>query len=250
MPRVADWGASSARVAGLAFGAAVLTPLVARSRSRGTVICSENAAQHRSTVVCSETGAPRSRRSGREMRWEAVVTASEPCDGAMAVFLSKAAESDLILRVDESVVDCEPADEVASGAARRYRVQIAPLLLPGLTVRTTALIRVEAVAGGVRYVTEHLDNAFSGRFSGLVSRLPQPTIAISTELRAEAGPSLVGRSDFSLVNPLPAWWPIPDRLMGVGGALIQRLVRRDTQLSVRRVVAECERDRQQARITA
>ena len=45
-----------------------------------------------------------------------------------------------------------------------------------------------------------------------------------TELRArEDGAFLDGRSDFSLVNPLPRWWPIPDRLMAAGGALIKRL---------------------------
>ena len=50
------------------------------------------------------------------------------------------------------------------------------------------------------------------------------------------------RSDFLLTTPLPGWWPIPDRVMATGGALIKRLFERDTELSVRRVVAECERE--------
>lgn len=184
------------------------------------------------------------KRPGREMRWEAVATASEPCDASMAAFLAEGAKSDLILRVDESVVASEPADEPSEDGARRYRVSIAPLRLPGLTVQTIALIRVEAIARGVRYVTERCDNNFSGRFSRLVGSLPVPTIMVCTELRArEDGAFLDGRSDFSLVNPLPRWWPIPDRLMAAGGALIKRLVQRDTQLSVRRIVEECERAR-------
>ena len=175
------------------------------------------------------------------MRWEAVATASEPCGDAMPAFLAKGAESDLILRVDESVVACEAVTEGSAEGARRYRASIAPLALPGLLVETTALIRVEAMPGGVRYVTERCDNAFSGRFGGLVGSLPRPSISVCTELRVQDD-ALVGRSDFSLATPLPAWWPIPDRVMAGGGALIKRLVQRDTQLSVRRVVAECERD--------
>lgn len=184
------------------------------------------------------------------MRWDAVATASEPCDDAMPAFLAKSAESDLILRVDESVIACDAVNdggEPAADGAQRYLASIAPLALPGLLVETTALIRVEAIPGGLRYVTERCDNAFSGRFGRLVGSLPRASIAACTELRVQ-DEALVGRSDFSLATPLPAWWPIPDRFMATGGALIKRLVRRDTQLSVRRVVAECERDRQRGSV--
>ena len=193
-------------------------------------------------------------RPAREMRWAAVATVSAPCNDAMAAFLAKGAESDLILRVDESVTACEPvkqSDEsfidgdapIPVGDARRYRCSITPLVLPGLRVETMALIRVEPIPNGVRYVTERIDNSFGGAFGNLVGGLPAPLIAISTELTVrDSDLHLVGHSDFLLTTPLPSWWPIPDRLMAAGGALIKRLVQRDTQLSVRRIVAECERE--------
>ena len=43
---------------------------------------------------------------------------SEPCDASMAAFLAEGAQSDLILRVDESVVASEPADEPSEDGAR------------------------------------------------------------------------------------------------------------------------------------
>ena len=43
---------------------------------------------------------------------------SEPCDASMAAFLTEGAKSDLILRVDESVVASEPADEPSEDGAR------------------------------------------------------------------------------------------------------------------------------------
>ena len=126
----------------------------------------------------------------------------------MSAFLAKGAKSDLILRVDESVVACDAVkndgDEPSVGGARRYRASIAPLALPGLLVETTALIRVEAIPEGVRYVTERCDNAFSGRFGRLVGSLPQPSIAVCTELRVR-DQALVGRSESStseLATPL------------------------------------------------
>ena len=203
--------------------------------------------RHCKPIMAVDGSTDSRRRAAREMRWEAVATATEPCSDsdAMSAFLAKGAKSDLILRVDESVVACDAVkndgDEPSVGGARRYRASIAPLALPGLLVETTALIRVEAIPEGVRYVTERCDNAFSGRFGRLVGSLPRPSIAVCTELRVR-DQALVGRSDFLLTTPLPGWWPIPDRVMATGGALIKRLFERDTELSVRRVVAECERE--------
>mmetsp|Transcript_150777 Transcript_150777/g.262664 ORF Transcript_150777/g.262664 Transcript_150777/m.262664 type:complete len:125 (+) Transcript_150777:1-375(+) len=110
--------------------------------------------------------------------------------------------------------------------------------MPGLTVEPMAVIRVERVPDGLRYTTERCDNEYSGIFSRIVARI-RPEISAYTELRAESA-ALVADAEFILSLPLPAWWPIPDRTMAAGGALIRRLVEKDTRLSIKRIKDEYE----------
>ena len=125
------------------------------------------------------------------MVWRAEAAASTPIRGGaadVAAFLDSLADSDFIVRADDSVVSCEPAARQGGGGegeAGRYVAAIAPLRLPGLTVRPTAFIRVDRLSGGgLRYTTERVDNAFEGSFRGLAERVT-PTIAAATTLRAE-----------------------------------------------------------------
>ena len=123
------------------------------------------------------------------MVWRAEAAASTPIRGGAAdvsAFLDSLADSDFIVRADDSVVSCEPAArQGGEGEAGRYVAAIAPLRLPGLTVRPTAFIRVDRLSdGGLRYTTERVDNAFEGSFRGLAERVT-PTITAATTLRAE-----------------------------------------------------------------
>lgn len=127
------------------------------------------------------------------MVWRAEAAASTPIRGGAAdvsSFLDSLADSDFIVRADDSVVSCEPAARQGGGGggegeAGRYVAAIAPLRLPGLTVRPTAFIRVDRLSdGGLRYTTERVDNAFEGSFRGLAERVT-PTITAATTLRAE-----------------------------------------------------------------
>ena len=175
----------------------------------------------------------------RLMKWAAQATACEPCDGSMAAFLAGAASTDLIVRTDDSVIGCEA---VAGTSPQQYRATITPLKLPGLTVEPSAVCRVEAVQDGVRSTLERCDIEYSGRFGKLVKSLPMPDISAYTGFCVRNGDSLVADSSFELCLPLPSWWPIPDRAMEALGmnALIQRLVEKDTRLSVARIKAEHE----------
>jgi len=185
-------------------------------------------------------------RSARVMKWTASAAVSEPCegDGPVAEFLAAISSSDLIVRVDDSVVACTPVNssddvsDISGGRGQRYLAQITPLRMPGLTVEPMAVIRVERVPDGLRYTTERCDNEYSGIFSRIVARI-RPEISAYTELRAESA-ALVADAEFILSLPLPAWWPIPDRTMAAGGALIRRLVEKDTRLSIKRIKDEYE----------
>ena len=125
------------------------------------------------------------------MVWRAEAAASTPIRGGAAdvsAFLDSLADSDFIVRADDSVVSCEPAARQGGGGgggegvAGRYVAAIAPLRLPGLTVRPTAFIRVDRLSdGGLRYTTERVDNTFEGSFRGLAERVT-PTITLHNPL--------------------------------------------------------------------
>ena len=198
---------------------------------------------------------------GRLVRWRASVEVAEACDEAgcagEAAFLDEVAGSDLIVRLDDSVVAVEPLVVVGSGdgaaaydddsgggsgssdGGTRYLATIAPVRFPGLTVAPVATIRVARVGpGALRYTTEEVANVFSGPFSGAVEKL-QPTVTAFTELTADAAAGeLRATAEFELALPLPRWWPIPDAAMAAGERLIQAIVAKDTQLTVARLKGE------------
>ena len=168
-------------------------------------------------------GGPPLLSDGRELKWSASASASEPCESRLATFLAQIAESgdDLIIRLDESIETC-----TALGGGK-YSALVHPLKLPGLTVEPTAIIEVEAVPEGVRYTTLSVTNEFSGVFADIVEKLqPQIEIRAYTELKVTtaeaseadeqttatppgvgASTALAAESDFALTVPLPAWWP-------------------------------------------
>ena len=56
--------------------------------------------------------------SANVMQWEASATATEPCGPGMPAFLAEAASTDLVLRMDESVVGCQGESPAAPCGAR------------------------------------------------------------------------------------------------------------------------------------
>ena len=56
--------------------------------------------------------------SANVLRWEADATATEPCGPGMPSFLAEAASTDLVLRMDESVVGCQGESPAAPCGAR------------------------------------------------------------------------------------------------------------------------------------
>ena len=67
--------------------------------------------------------------SANVLRWEADATATEPCGPGMPAFLAEAASTDLVLRMDESVVGCEGASlalRALGGALAMLRARAAP----------------------------------------------------------------------------------------------------------------------------
>ena len=56
--------------------------------------------------------------SANVLRWEADATATEPCGPGMPAFLAEAASTDLVLRMDESVVGCQGESPAAPCGAR------------------------------------------------------------------------------------------------------------------------------------
>ena len=171
--------------------------------------------------------------------WEVSDGVSERCENgeAMRQFLLDAASTDLVLRLDDSVMECTPVGPVGSDGLQRYRVQIMPLRLPGLTVEPTALISVVASPDGVRYTTERCDNIYRGAFRRVLERLPAPAVEACTEMSV-SGDTLVASSRFSLSLPLPGWAGVPHRAMAAGEALIRGQIAKDVRLSVARIKEE------------
>lgn len=188
---------------------------------------------------------------GRVMRWTADAMSSERCDGPISAYLARLRTApNLIELVDASVLESVPIDSPDDGMGsdsmpQRYRVLIAPLRFPGLSVAPSAIMRVDPLSTGLRITTEQCENEYSG-MHGRIFGAVQPEITSRTELRATPdgdGCELVAESHFRLTLPLPGWWPIPNRAMDAGRVLIQRIVEKDTRLAATRIKAEFEASR-------